>query len=125
MALTCGIQALYDNNREVWFASGLRSAGQQLHNRRCLWDDVTALQNRNTISLPLLGEAGGGGGRGEAETAVHMSMLQATWMRRYINGIIKCHFGSLGCTLQNDYSTTWGCHLVNIVTLYVIVKCVS
>lgn len=47
MALTCGIQALYDNNREVWFTSGLHSAGQQLHNRRRLWDDVTALQNRH------------------------------------------------------------------------------
>lgn len=46
MALTCGIQALYDNNREVWFTSGLHSAGQQLHNRRCLWDDVIALQDR-------------------------------------------------------------------------------
>lgn len=47
MALTCGIQALYDNNREVWFTSGLHSAGQQLHNRLCLWDDVTTLQNRH------------------------------------------------------------------------------
>lgn len=47
MALTCGIQALDDNNRKVWSAPGLDSARQQLQNRRCLRDDVTALQNRH------------------------------------------------------------------------------
>lgn len=46
MPLTCGIQAFYDNNRVVWFTSGLCSAGQQLQHRLGLWDDVTALQNR-------------------------------------------------------------------------------
>ncbi len=51
MALTCGIQALYDNNREVWFASGLRSAGQQLENRRCLWDDVTRMPHDQDHNL--------------------------------------------------------------------------
>ncbi len=59
MALTCGIQALYDNNREVWFASGLRSAGQQLRNRRRLWDDVTTLQNRHNQFAAAREEAGG------------------------------------------------------------------
>lgn len=47
MPLTCGIQALYDNNGEVWSTSGLHSAGQQLHNRPGLWDDVTTLWNRH------------------------------------------------------------------------------
>lgn len=46
MALTCGIQALYDNNREVWFISGLHPAGQQLQHSLSFWDDVTTLQNR-------------------------------------------------------------------------------
>lgn len=46
MTLTCGIQAFYDNYREVWFTSGLRSAGQQLQYGLGLWDDVTTLQNR-------------------------------------------------------------------------------
>lgn len=48
MALTCGIQALNDNNRKVWSASGLHSARQILQNRGCLRDDVTALQNSHT-----------------------------------------------------------------------------
>lgn len=46
MALTCGIQALYDNNREVWFISGLHPARQQLQYSLSFWDDVTTLQNR-------------------------------------------------------------------------------
>lgn len=60
MALTCGIQALDDNNREVWFASGRRSAGQQLQNRRGLWDDVSALQDRHHQFAALTGDRRGG-----------------------------------------------------------------
>lgn len=65
MALTCGIQALYDNNGEVWFTSGLRSAGQQLQYRRRLWDDVTTLQNRHNHSAAVRG--------GRREAVVHMN----------------------------------------------------
>lgn len=63
MALTCGIQALYDNNREVWFTSGLRSAGQQLQHRLRLWDDVTTLQNRHKKKCCCESEEGGSHGQ--------------------------------------------------------------
>lgn len=67
MALTCGIQAFYDNNREVWFTSGLHSAGQQLQYRLCLWDDVTTLRNRQNQFAVVRG------GRRESQTVVHMN----------------------------------------------------
>lgn len=51
MALTCGIQSLYDNNREVWFTSGLRSVAQQLQHSCRLWDDVITLQSTDTHTL--------------------------------------------------------------------------
>lgn len=70
MALTCGIQAFYDNNGEVWFPSGLRSAGQQLQHRRSLWDDVTTLQNRQNQVCAVRG-----GGR-ESQTAAHTTVGQ-------------------------------------------------
>lgn len=44
MALTCGIQTLYDDYREVWLSSGIHSAGNHLQQRQRLWNDVTTLQ---------------------------------------------------------------------------------
>lgn len=54
MALTCSIQALYDNNREVWFSSGLRSAGKHLQYGHGFWDDVNTLRNREKKTNMLL-----------------------------------------------------------------------
>lgn len=74
MPLTCGIQALYDNNREVWSTVGLHhSAGQQLQNRPGFWDDVTALQNRHNQFAAVTG-----GRRGRTEQSVMHVNTQAT-----------------------------------------------
>lgn len=117
MVLTCGIQALYDNNREVWFASGLGSAGQQLYDRRCLWDDVTTLQNRHNQFAAVRG------GRRESQSAVHTSTHTTVSHLTQINRTIKSHFGILAarCYYFFCHMMVQFCHISTLI-VYITVK---
>lgn len=79
MILTCSIQALDDNNREVWFSSGVRSAGKHPQHGCALWDDVTTLQNKQSQFTALRQEVEGRQTVWHTQTNTHTHCFWTTW----------------------------------------------